>query len=89
MLNYKVVCLSLAVTSGIVSVFCAVAVALFPVGAVKFFNTWIHGVDLTLIISAKPITLADFFIGLASVVVFSIIVGIIFTFAYNSLQKGK
>ncbi|MBI5894338.1 MAG: hypothetical protein HZB79_11985, partial [Deltaproteobacteria bacterium] len=58
-----------------------------PLEAVRFFNTWIHGIDLTLIASAKPITLADFFIGLASVVIFSIIVGIIFTFAYNNLQK--
>lgn len=56
---------------------------------VKVFNTWTHGLDLTLIISTKPISITDFITGLLSLVVFSVVVGIIFTLVYNSIQRKE
>ncbi|MBI5682387.1 MAG: hypothetical protein HZC45_04350 [Deltaproteobacteria bacterium] len=44
---------------------------------------------MTLIISTKPISITDFITGLLSLVVFSVVVGIIFTLVYNSIQRKE
>lgn len=87
MLSTKVVSLSLAITGGVIFIICAVLVSIFPVGAIKVFNTWMHGLDLTPIISTKPISVTDIVIGLVSIMIVSAVVGVIFTAIYNSLQR--
>lgn len=87
MLSTKAVSLSLSVTSSVLYIACAIAFMLFPIGTLKFFNTWFHGLDLTIIASAKPISLFDIIIGLVSIMVVSAATGAIFTAIYNSLQR--
>lgn len=87
MLNSKAVSLSLSLTSAVLYIACAIAFMLFPVGTLKFFNTWFHGLDLTTIASTKPISLFGIIIGLVSILILSAVTGAIFTAIYNSLQR--
>jgi len=46
-----------ALTFAVVSLVCTAAVYLFPEATVGFVNAWVHGLDLTLIVTDKPWTL--------------------------------
>ncbi|HAG51964.1 MAG: hypothetical protein A2X87_06145 [Deltaproteobacteria bacterium GWC2_42_51] len=87
MLNTKVVSLSLAITSAVLYIACAAAFMLFPIGTLKFFNTWLHGIDLTIIASEKPIRMVNILVGLINITVASVVTGIIFSTIYNSFQR--
>ncbi|MBI3754622.1 MAG: hypothetical protein HY265_00460 [Deltaproteobacteria bacterium] len=87
MLNSKAVSLSLSLTSAVLYIACAIAFMLFPIGTLKFFNTWFHALDLTTIASAKPTSLLNIIIGLVSIMIVSAVTGAIFTAIYNTFHK--
>lgn len=82
---------ALAVTVGVVYVVCALAVALFPDGALAFFNTWAHGVDLTIVKRppTKPLTAAEWVFGLVSVVVAGYLAGALYGWVRNLFSRRK
>ena len=86
-LNAKVVSLSLATVSAILSLLCAFLIALAPVAAVKFFGSIFHGMDVTRI--AAPITLSGVITGLIAVVIVALITGWLFAVIYNYFAKSK
>ena len=82
---------ALAVTVGVVYVVCAVAVALFPDGTLAFFNTWAHGVDVTLVKrpATKPLATTEWIFGFVSIVVSGYLVGALYGWARNLLSAWK
>jgi len=82
---------ALAVTVGIVYIVCAIAVALFPDGTLAFFNTWLHGVDLTLVKrpATKPLTAAEWIYGFVSAVTASFLAGALYGWARNLFSGRK
>jgi hypothetical protein len=82
---------ALAVTVGMVYLVCAVAVALFPDGTLVFFNTWLHGVDLTLVKrpATKPLTAGEWIYGFVSAVAASFLAGALYGWARNLFSDRK
>ncbi len=82
---------ALAVTVGIVYIVCAVAVALFPEGTLAFFNTWLHGVDLTLVKrpATKPLTAGEWLYGFVSAVAAGYVAGALYGWARNLFSGRK
>lgn len=78
-----------AVTIAVVYMACAVAVLLFPDATLAFFNTWFHGVDLTLIERdpANPLTFNDWGTGFATAVVGGFVAGAIYGWARNVFTR--
>ena len=82
---------ALAVTVGVVYIACAVAVALFPDGTLAFFNTWLHGVDLTLVKrpATMPLTAGEWIYGFVSAVTASFLAGALYGWARNLFSAWK
>lgn len=85
---------ALAVTAGVIYIVCAIAVALFPDGTLAFFNTWVHGMDLTLVKrpAAKPLTAEEWIYGLVSIVLASYLAGALYGWVRNlfsAMQGGR
>ena len=83
-LDAKKVSLSLAATSGIISVACALLIAVAPQFTVNLFGAIFHGVDLTKI--QKTMTFSDAILGTIEVIVLALIVGWLFAKIYNSFK---
>ena len=77
-----------AATFAIVYSVCAAGYALLPDGTMAFFNAWFHGLDLQLLKSDKPFTLATFIYGLLSVAVTSFVTGTLYGGIYNLIHRG-
>ena len=73
---------AVAITSGIAYVICAAAVALWGTAVVEFFNSWVHGIDLTRI-AISSFSWTGFFKGLVGVVVFTYLAGALYAWVYN------
>lgn len=80
-LNPKVLSLSLASASGVLSLLCAALLAIAPDASLKFFGSIFHGIDVTKI--SVSVTLSGVIMGLIAVVVVAFVSGWIFAVAYN------
>lgn len=82
---------ALAVTAGAVYVVCALAVALFPDGTLAFFNTWAHGVDVTLLKrpATKPLAASEWVFGFVSIVVAGYLAGALYGWLRNLFSAWK
>lgn len=78
---------AMALTAAVISVVCTVAVFLFPDGTVGFVNAWVHGLDLTLLMSDKPWTLGGLAYGLFGVTLTGFLGGALFAVCYNLTAK--
>ncbi len=87
-LNPLVTGLTLAVTAAIIHIICAAMFALWPEGALAFFNAWSHGLDLGVLQpDAKAFTFGVFFYGLFGVAVAGFLTGVVFAAIYNLFQR--
>ena len=86
-LNPKIVSFSLAGVSGILSIICAVLIAIAPQATLNFFGSIFHGMNITKI--AQPITILGVLTGLIAVIIISLITGWLFAVIYNYLVKSK
>ena len=82
---------ALAVTAGVAYVVCAIAVLLFPDGTLAFFNTWAHGVDVTLAKrpAAKPLAPGEWIFGFVSIVIAGYLAGALYAWVRNLLNAWK
>ena len=78
---------AVGITSGIVYTACAIFVTLWPIQALRFFNDWFHGVDLTIIGKIPSITIGSYVRGLIEVMVFSYIVGVLYALLYQACEQ--
>lgn len=74
--------LAAAITAGVVYTVCAAFVALWKTQAVRFFNDWFHGIDLSAL-PAPQLTWGAFLRGLVEVVLFFYLVGLLYGWTYN------
>ena len=73
--------LAVGTVTGLASLLCALAYALFPQGTLAFFGFIFHGLNLKAM--AVPLTLGDFFAGLLITTVGGAVVGASLAFCYN------
>lgn len=76
-----------ALTAATISLVCAAAVFLFPEGSISFVNAWTHGLDFTIIKSARPLTFEGVANGLFNVTLTGFLVGALFACFYNLIRK--
>lgn len=84
-LNPKVVALSLVAVSAILSLLCALFIAVAPAATLKFFGSIFHGMDVAQ--TAAPITVSSVVTGLVAISVAAFVAGWLFTVIYNRLSK--
>lgn len=75
-----------AVTTAVVYITCATAVALFPDFTMSVTRSWFHGIDLSRI-SAWNFSLESLFLGIVTAVVYAWFIGYVFAHTYNSFLK--
>lgn len=80
-LNPKIVSLSLVSVSVVLSLLCALLIALAPQATVNFFGSIFHGIDIVKI--ATPITLSGVMIGFAATAIVAFVTGWLFAVVYN------
>lgn len=80
-LNAKKVSLSLGIVTGIVSIICALLIAIAPTGTVKLFGSIFHGIDLTKI--TTTMTIGSAIQGTITAIILALIVGWLFAWIYN------
>lgn len=74
---------AMALSAAVISVVCTVAVFLFPEGMVGFVNAWVHGLDITLLMSDKPWTVGGLVYGFLGVTLTGFLSGALFAVCYN------
>jgi len=83
-LKPKKVSLSLAFVTGIVSIVCALLIAIAPEATLKLFGAIFHGADITKITVA--ISLGRAILGTIVAIVLALIIGWLFAVIYNKLK---
>lgn len=83
-LNEKKIAYSLAVTAGIISIACALLLAIAPAFTTNLFGAIFHGLDISKI--AVQITLGGAILGIVEVIIFGLIVGWLFAAIYNKIK---
>lgn len=78
-----------ALTFAVVSVMCTIAVYLSPETVVGFVNAWVHGLDLTLLMTDKPWTLGGLTYGFFGVTLTGFLIGVLFAACYNLMGKCR
>jgi hypothetical protein len=76
-----------SVVMAAVYVICALAVVVFPDATLALFNSWAHGIDLTLIKRPLARPLSDWLSGLASAVFAGFLAGSLFGWARNVFAR--
>ena len=84
--NVNVTGLTLAITSAIIYLVCAIAYWFWPNLVINYGNYLFHGIDITAITS-KTITFGNALVGLVIIFVSAYLIGILFAKLYNSLTK--
>lgn len=84
-LDPRVVSLSLAAVSVVLSLACALILALAPDIGLGFFGSIFHGIDMTKI--AASVTVPGVLTGLIAIVIVACIAGWLFAATYNYLSE--
>ncbi len=79
---------TLAVTTLIVYVLCRLLVGLFPDTFFTIAQSWFHGIALNKLDSWN-LTMSSFVLGIASSTITVWVIGYIFGYVYNYLQRRK
>lgn len=83
-INPKRVSVSLAVAVGILSLACALFLAIAPEFSIRLFEAIFHGLDISQIV--KPVTFGSAIFGTVEVIIIAMIAGWIFVRIYNSMS---
>ena len=83
-LNVKKVSYSLGIVTAIVSIVCALLIAVLPSGTMKLFGSIFHGIDITKIQTAM--NFASAIQGTIVAIVLALIVGWLFAVIYNKFN---
>lgn len=87
-LNPVGVGLTSAVTAAVLSLACAALVAIAPGQMVAVFQSWWHGMDVTMLANtAPPVTLQSVAIGLSTISAFSFAAGFLFAIVGNLVSS--
>ncbi len=83
-LSAKRVSLSLGIVTAIVSIVCALLIALIPQGTVSLFGSIFHGIDISKINTS--LTLGSAIEGTVVAIVLALIIGWLFAVIYNKFK---
>ncbi len=84
-LNPKLVSFSLAAVSAILSLLCALLLAIAPQATLGFFGSIFHGMDIAKI--ATSVTVSGVITGLVAIIIVAFVTGWLFAITYNYLSK--
>lgn len=84
-LSVKRVSLSLAYVTAIVSIVCALLLAIFPEGSMSLLGSIFHGLDISQI--AVAITWSSAILGTVAAIVLALAIGCLFAKIYNSIRE--
>lgn len=79
--------IALAVTFALISGLCAIAFMVAPDATLDFFSAFIHGLDLTAMKSAAPLSLGRVLYGVIGLSIVGFIVGFVFAWTYNVINR--
>ena len=85
-LNVKVVSFSVAMTAGILSLLCALLIAVFGAGFTSMMGYLFHTISLE---SMKPLTIISVVIGFIDAIVIGAVTGALFGIVYNWFAKAQ
>ena len=80
---------ALALTAAVVSLVCAALVYINPDSMVAFVNSWLHGLDLAVLRSDKPWTVAGVLLGMFNAALTGFAVGALFAVCRNLTAGGS
>lgn len=80
--------LTSAATTALLSAVCAALVAISPGSMVAIFQTWWHGLDVSMLANtAPPVTLQSVATGLITITAFAFVVGFLFAVIGNFISQ--
>ena len=80
--------LTAAATTVLLSVVCAVLVAISPGSMVAIFQSWWHGLDVSMLANtAPPLTFQSVATGLITIAAFAFVVGFLFAVIGNLISR--
>lgn len=80
--------LTFAITTAVLNIACAALVAIAPGQMVAIFQSWWHGLDVTMLANAAPpLTLQSVAIGLITITAFAFVVGFLFAVIGNLVSR--
>ena len=84
-LNVKRTALSLAIVAAILYIACTLLIVIAPDFTIGLFSNLFHGIDITQI-TDKSISVGGTLLGLVEIIVYALIAGGLFAWAYNKLR---
>ncbi len=78
--------LAVAIFAEVISIFCALSIALFPNLAMRIFGSWTHGLNWELIWSPS-FTAANLTVGFVSLFIFTYLATWVFVTIYKAIVK--
>ncbi|MEK6893814.1 MAG: DUF5676 family membrane protein [Nanoarchaeota archaeon] len=84
-LSAKRVSFSLGIVTAIVSIVCALLIAITPTGTLSLFGSVFHGIDMSKI--QTTMTFASAIQGTIVAIVLALVIGWLFAVVYNKVKK--
>ncbi len=81
--------IALGVTSALMSMLCALAVAIWPEATLDFFGAIMHGLDLSAVKSTAPMSSGRIIYGVLGVGVVGLVAGVVYASIYNVVATGS
>jgi hypothetical protein len=80
---------ALGATLALMSMLCALAFALWPDATLDFFGAFMHGLDLSTVRSAAPISPGRALYGIVGLGIVGLVAGVVYASIYNVVATGR
>ncbi|MER8462689.1 DUF5676 family membrane protein [Mesorhizobium sp. M1396] len=81
--------IALGVTSALMSMLCALAVAIWPEATLDFFGAIMHGLDLSAVRSTAPMSPVRVLYGVLGLGIVGVLAGVVYASIYNVVATGR
>lgn len=81
--------IALGATLALMSMFCALAFAIWPDATLDFFGAIIHGLDLSAVRSTAPISPGRVLYGVLGLGIVGLLAGVVYASIYNVVATGR
>jgi hypothetical protein len=80
---------ALGATLALMSMLCALAFALWQDATLDFFGAFVHGLDLSTVKSAEPISPGRALYGIVGLGIVGLVTGVVYASIYNVVATGR
>jgi len=80
---------ALGTTLALMSMLCALAFALWPDATLDFFGAFMHGLDISAVKSAAPISPGRALYGIVGLGIVGLVAGVVYASIYNVAATGR